>query len=264
MAVDVPFSRNITLGTIGNDVVGYKIGISRFAPDLYPWPKKGFTPYAGDIFVGGKDSAVFKVQARLGIKPKTGIIGPKTHVALEKAVCKRRPKEPAFNIRAQFLLEDFYERTHISPEERMRRDMLEAMQYWYGHKWSIQYSQHRPFTVCRVPTVPSRWDCSAFATNVHTSVGAPNPNKRLNDGQGYTGTLMNAGERCNYSDLEIGDLIFYGYTTRSSPAFPIGSPTHVAPFAGGGRVYSLGSFPMGFYDYDYRGINHFRHYEVIR
>ncbi len=243
-------------------MVAYKIAVARAAPDLYPWPKDGFTPYAGKHFVGG-NSAVWKLQGRRGIKPKTGTIGPKTHSHLEQMVAKNRPKEPAFNLYSRRLLEEYYDRTNISPEERIRREMLRVMQFWYSYRMSIAYSQYRPFQVCRPPTVPSRWDCSGFVTNVFTAAGALNPNGRANDGLGYTGTLMSRGERCSYADLDIGDLVFYGYTTRSAPAFPVGSPTHVAAFAGGAKVYSMGSYPMGYYPYNYRGINHMRHYNVV-
>lgn len=255
--IEVPYSRVVTPGLIGDDVKGYKRAISRAAPDLYPWAES-FTPMAGPFFV----TAVKKYQKRVGLS-QTGNVGPRTHDALELAARKGYPREHAFDARAVQLLTDFYEAIHVSPEQRIRNNMLRVMQFWYGYRQRIAYSQYRPFQRGRPPWVPSRWDCSGFVTCVYEAAGAANPNGRLWDGLGYTGTLMNRGTRCTLSDMELGDLIFYGYTTRNSPAFPTGSPTHVAGmYAGAGMVYSMGSYPMGFYKWNYRGVNHFRHYDV--
>ncbi len=258
MPIDVPYSRAITPGLVGNDVVAYKRAVSRAAPDLYPWPTKGFTPFNGTFFV----KAIKGLQKRHKIA-QTGNIGPLTHELLERLPAKNRPKEHAFDARSIQLLTEYYELTHVSPDQRIRKAMLQAMQFWYGYRLSIKYSQARPFVVARPPKVPWGWDCSGFATNVYYAAGALNPNGRSWDGLGYTGTLMTRGMRCDLRDMEIGDMIFYGSSTRSTDAFPYGSPTHVAVYNGQGMVYSLGSYPMGLYRYNYRGINHYRHYEVV-
>ena len=57
---------------------------------------------------------------------------------------------------------------------------------------------------------------------------------------------------CSSRELEPGDLAFYGITFNRSPAFPGGSPTHVALYDGDGGVYSMGSSPMGHYPLEYR------------
>lgn len=81
-----------------------------------------------------------------------------------------------------------------------------------------------------------------------------------------TGTLMSRGERCSLNDLMPGDAVFYGYTTSPTPAFPYGSPTHVALFAGYDghvpMVLSNGGYPMHYLPLTYRGVNHYRHYTV--
>lgn len=258
--VQVPYCGPIKQGTVGPHVRGYKIAISRAAPDLYPWipeSKGGFTNIAGSYFV----TAVGKFQKRFGIPP-TNTIGPLVHDKLETLPRKGHPAEHAFDAFAINLLENYWEAIHISPDERIRKNMLLAAQYWYSNRFQISYSQYRPFQMRKPPAIPSRWDCSAFVTNLAYAGGARDPNGRGFDGQGYTGTLSSHGTRCTLSDLELMDFIFYGFSTRGTDAFPYGSATHVAAYAGGNKVYSLGSYPMGFYAYNYRTVNHYRHYEV--
>jgi cell wall-associated NlpC family hydrolase len=70
--------------------------------------------------------------------------------------------------------------------------------------------------------------------------------------------------RCAESDLDPGDLVFYGRTTAATPAFPIGSPTHVAVYDGDGGVYSQGGphvhDRMKRHPVKSWTINHHRHY----
>jgi len=259
--IDVPYCGPIKLGTVGPHVRGYKIALSRAAPDFYPWipeEKGGFTNYAGRYFV----AAVGKFQKRHGI-PVTNTIGPRVHEKLEALPRKGYPAQHAFDAFSIKLLEDYWEQIHTTPDQRIRKNMLLAAQYWYSHRSQIAYSQYRPFQLGRPPWVPSRWDCSAFVTNVFYAGGAPDPNGRGYDRQGYTGTLSAHGVRSTLSDLDLMDLIFYGSSRRGTAAFPYGSATHVAAlYAGNGKVYSLGSYPMGYYDWNYRSVNHFRHYDV--
>lgn len=259
--IDVPYCGPITLGTVGPHVVGYKIAVSRAAPSKYPWiteSEGGFTAYAGKYFM----EAIGELQAAHGI-PRTNTLGPLVHNLLETLPRKGHPTEHAFDARAIDLLTNYWDAHHISPSARIRKNMLMAAQYWYSHRGGIYYSQYRPFQMRRIPGVPTRWDCSAFVTNVYYSGNAKNPNGRAWDGLGYTGTLMSTGVRSTLSDLDLMDPIFYGFSTRGTSAFPYGSPTHVALWAGGNMVYSLGSYPMGYYRYNYRSINHYRHYSVV-
>lgn len=101
-----------------------------------------------------------------------------------------------------------------------------------------------------------------FFTNCHYAGGAPDPNRLGYNGFGYTGTLLAGGKKCLQRDILPGDAIMYGYTMVARPGFPVGSPTHVALYVGNGKVLSLGSYPMGYYPYDYRSINCFVHYDI--
>lgn len=258
---NVSYCRLLSLGVRGNDVIGYKRALSRAAPQMYKWGQ--FTDYFGPEF----RNALVAYQRSFGLEAD-GRIGPRTCAQL--AGDKRRgfPDEWAFDATAMKLVNDFCIKHLSNPDERIRSAIVSAGLYWYAHRYEISYSQTRPFRMCKPPYVPSTWDCSAFATNCHYAAGAPNPNGREYDGQGYTGTLMSTGVKVpSVSDLEVGDLIFYGYSGGSGPAFRPGDPTHVAVYAGlikGVRsVISNGHHPMGIYAYNYRhDINHYRSYDV--
>ena len=255
-APNVKFSREIREGTRGNDVLGYKRALSRARPDLYKWDK--FSDYAGPFFL----DAVVKWKKDVGL-PHNRVLGQLAHEKLEKTHCKDRPTEWAFDATAIALLDTYYKDTHTSPEDRVRQAMVSAGFYWYSKKWEIAYSQFRPFWLGKPPMTPSRLDCSAFYTVCSYAGGAPDPNARGYDHQGYTGTLMSTGHRVNsVNELKPGDAIFYGYTTSSSPAFPYGAPTHVAMYVGKGDVLSMGHYPMTYVPYNYRSVNHFRSYKV--
>ena len=258
----IPLSRKMRLGTKGIDVVGVKRGLSRAG--YMEWGE--FNELYGENMV----RAVKAFQGKRGI-PQSGVYGPATHDKLALAK-KKGTKQWAFTNYEDEMLTDYLRRHAITPEQRMRTAIRSAARFWIAAA-GTQYSQARPFSLVRPPSVPSRGDCSGYATRVHYAGGARNPNvvggRRLSyasdGGQGYTGSLMGGGSRCGQSQLRIGDLIFYGYTRSSSPAFSIGDPTHVAV------VINLHPLIVGTHGsgvpaarvYNYRSdINHYRHYVV--
>ncbi|HMD79799.1 MAG TPA: hypothetical protein VKE92_00740 [Anaerolineales bacterium] len=250
------FSREIHEGARGKDVLAYKRALSRARPDLYKWDN--FTNYAGPYFI---DAAV-KWKKSVGL-PGNRVFGKLAHEKMEKTHRKGYPDQWAFDLKAIALLNEYYSDTHTSPDDRIRQAMVAAGFYWYSKKYEIAYSQFRPFWLGKPPMMPSKTDCSGFYTLCSYAGGAPDPNGRGYDHLGYTGTLQSRGHRVgSLADLKIGDAIFYGYTTSSSGAFPYGSPTHVAMYVGKGMVLSMGHYPMAYIDYNYRGINHYRHYTV--
>jgi hypothetical protein len=250
-----PFTRTLKLGVNGEDVIAVKRALSRVG--VMEWGR--FTPVYGDH---ARDAVrLLQRQHRIGVD---GIYGPVTHRLLDGLHRKAKPSEWAFDRLAVRLMVAEYHLLTDHPGLHIRKTIVAAAAWWYAHRSSIAYSQARPFWLGKPPGVPTRMDCSGFVSVCHYAGGAPNPNRRPWDGLGYTGTLMLGGERCGYRDLELGDLVFYGYTTRPSAAFPYGSPTHVALFDGHGGVYSMGSYPMGHYPVSYRGVNHYRNYDVTR
>lgn len=258
---NVKFPRRITRGIKGKDVLAHKRAISRARPDLYPW--HDFTDYAGDKFM----RAIIKWKESKGMNTQP-LIGETAHERLERTHSKTEPDTWAFDPLAVKLANEYADSVdQIGKEDRIRAKGVEAAFFWYAHRVMIAYSQARPFQLGKPIWVPSRWDCSAFATACHYAAGAPDPNRRDFDHLGYTGTLMSTGTRVgSVSSLKPLDLIFYGKTTVARAGFPLGSPTHVAVyvgvFAGVHMVISNGHWPMGFYKYDYRPINHMRHYKV--
>jgi len=255
MAIKVAFCRPLILGAKGKDVIAHKRAISRAAPDIYPWMGAKFTP----IFGGRFETAVVRYQKRRGITPASGKIGRGTHEDLEKSVAKNKPTEPAFDPLAVKMAAEFCGEF----EKTTREKVVEAGFYWYSRRSQISYSQARPFALGVPLWIPDQWDCSGFVTACYYAGEAGDPNNRNFDGHGYTGTLISNGVKIAQNALKPGDLIFYGFTRVAKPGFPIGSPTHVAMYVGDGMVLSNGSYPMGYYHYNYRSdLNHFRSYSI--
>lgn len=252
----VPRCRGIIEGTQGDDVVAVKRALSRAG--YIRWGN--FTPLWGAFAV----KAAKRFQRDKDIKPVTGFYGPRMHAALVKTRRKGSRTAWAFDGYSIALMREFCARLAEEPEERIRSRIVAEARRLYAHRANIAYAQERPFALERPPFIPPRMDCSEFVTVCHFVGGAPDPNGRNYDGLGYTGTLIAHGERCSSRELEAGDLAFYGITTNPSPAFPVGSPTHVALYDGDGGVYSMGSHPMGHYPLRYRTVNHFRHYDVTQ
>jgi hypothetical protein len=259
-APNVKFSRDIILGIQGDDVIAHKRAISRARPDFYEW--QDFSNVAGPFFM---DAIVkWKKSVRLDNTEKLGAVA---HERLEKTHSKNHPDEWAFDPYSIKLAQDFWDNTHISPEQRVRQAIIAAGFFWHAHRLSIYYSQMRPFQMGKPPWVPDRWDCSGYVTNCYFAGGAPDPNGLGYSHMGYTGTLIAHGYHVDHvDDLKIGDLIFYGYS-RGKPGFRTGDPTHVALYVGLNNgvhyVLSMGSYPMGWYPYNYRSdINRYRTYDV--
>lgn len=218
----------------GGDVVGIKRGLSRAG--YLPWGK--FTPDYGVVAV----NACKRFQNDHGILA-TGHYGPPTHEALRTSHRKGHPAQWAFDDKAIELLHDAYVQQHTSPEERAAAQMIEVVSFWIAHRSTIHYAEIRPFPLVRPPDDEFTTDCSGFFDTVYFAIGAPNPNGGDYNGLAYTVSLVGRGHAVRFDELEVGDAIFYGYTRVASPAFPVGSPTHVAPYIGGGYVGSHGSEP---------------------
>lgn len=251
---NVTFCRDIKPGARGNDVTAHKRALSRAYPDLYPW--HDFTDYYGEFF----ERAVIRAKARSNMSSNDGIIRVNFHEKLERTRAKRKPGEWAFDSYAEKIAHDFC--TEFT-KPKTREEIVEAGFFWYSKRSQINYSQARPFTLLKPPQVPRRWDCSAFVTACHYAGGASDPNNMRYSGYGYTGSLMAGGTRCDLKDLQIGDAILYGFTTKARPGFPKNSPTHVALYVGDGMVLSHGSYPMKYLDYEYRSdINCYVTYDI--
>jgi hypothetical protein len=254
----VPFCRPLREGARGLDVVAVKRTLSRAGH--MEWG--AFTQTWGDGAMRACRS--FQASARL---EQSGHYGKPTHDALLRAKRKGHPGELAWDAYGRTLMVQFC--AAAADEPRVRTAIVDAARFWNRRRAEIDYSQVRPFQLARPPEVPSRIDCSGFVAICHMAGGAKNPNVQGGsplpwNGLGYTGTLMNGGRRCSVDELRPGDLVFYGSTTTPSPAFPVGSPTHVALWIGDGNVMSHGrSEGPELFGYSYRAINCFVTYDVV-
>lgn len=263
-APNVALCRPLRRGMTGDDVRAHKIAISRWNPQIYPW--HNFSNYYGEFF----ESAVKTFQKRNAtqLSIASGRIGQRTHDLLEGKRRHGSRTEWAFDKNAIALARDFCAEYGKTPEQRIREAIVSAAFFWYSHRYTISYTQYRPFSLNKPPSVPTGWDCSAFATNCHFAGGAPDPNGRGYDHLGYTGTLMSRGRPvASITELKPGDLIFYGFSSKNTPAFSYRAPTHVAVYVGfrNGQhmIISHGSYPMSYYNYRYRhDLNQMRTYDV--
>ncbi len=243
MAPNVAFARKMREGNSGRDVLAHKRAVSRAFPEIYPWPKKGFSLFFGEYF----GNAVKGSCLIMGIKPRR-VIDLEYHEALERRKKRRDKTQWAFDSYSIKLAKDYYDYFN---KKDVRQNIIEAGFFWYKYRMGIAYDQMRAFQKRKPPQKPTKWDCSAFATNCYYGGGAPDPNGRNYDGQGYTGTLLSHGKVIPFSKVQPADLMMYGHSS-GRPGFEVGAPTHVAVYVGGGRVLSLGSYPMGYYEHDYR------------
>lgn len=223
-----------------------------------------FTPVYGDR----TRAAVHELQKDLKLNPAG--YGPRTHQGLLRKHREDHPSEWAWDSFALTVMHEEYVKLHESPEVRIRRGIIQMWRYLYVYRMRMAYSQSRPYKLIKLgDPVPRSYDCSGFVAEGHYAAGARNPNvyqgSRMPwNGEGYTGTLVAGGTRCSRLDLELGDLLFYGFTRHSSPAFPYGSPTHVAGWAGNNMIFTFGSYPLKYTYYNYRSdLNFCMHYNVV-
>lgn len=266
MGIQVPLPRNLVFGSKGPDVVAVKRALSRAG--YMEWGN--FTTLYG---VGMRE-AVHRLHKAHG-RPPNGY-GPRAHTDLENSRAVGKPGQWAFDSIAITIMEQTWDKLHISPEDIIRGNILAAWRRMYAYRGNMPYSQRRPFphgvdmSFLLLP-LSGGIDCSGTMTFGYDAANAKSPNvyagtRMSYNGAGYTGTLLAGGQRCSRLDMEPGDMVFYGSTPswKASGAFPTGSPTHVAGWEGDSaqHVYSMGSYPMGHYPKDYRSINCYVHFDV--
>jgi hypothetical protein len=240
MTVNLKQCRPVKEGMRGRDIVAYKRALSRAG--FIEWEDAKFTPYAGPFFT----KAVKHFQHNRGLA-QDGQIGAVTHNKLLDARRKSDTSESAWDLYSIDMYKDFCDAFN-----EHRDGIIDAARYWWSINSKINYAQIRPIINLKPPAYSALMDCSWYATICYFAGNAEDPNGRGFDGQGYTGTLLAHGRRITRDKLKPADLVFYGFHS-GGPAFPTGAPTHVALYAGGGKVYSMGSsVGPSFYDINYR------------
>jgi len=251
--------RTIRPGSKGRDVISVKRALSRAG--FMQWG--AFTPMWGPHAV----RACKAFQQANGLQ-QNGCYGEKTHAVLLAAKRKGHDDEFAWDAYGAKILHDFCE---ADDETKIRLAIQQAAFYWNQRRDEIAYEQIRPFPLVAPPDIPHKIDCSGFVTAVHHAAGSLNPNFSGGqpmpwNGHGYTGTLLNGGRATtSIKDLKPGDAVFYGSTTNASPAFPVGSPTHVALYVGDGYIMTQGNNDgpeHAPYNY-WSKINTYRTYDVV-
>lgn len=92
------------------------------------------------------------------------------------------------------------------------RDAVVAVARWgIANEAQIHYEQRRPIDgIDESQKLPLHTDCSGFVTLCHRWAGAPDPNGRKFDGQGYTGTILQACRQIALNVVQPGDLVVWG------------------------------------------------------
>lgn len=193
--VVIPFGRPLRLGSRGRDVVAVKRALARAGHG--PKRLRGLTPLYGPFTVRH-----VKAFQRKHPGVPTGHYGPPTHDRLARH----------FDDYALFL---YLGGGAAARETRIRRKIVAACLLGHAKRGLIHYTQtaKRMQGVrerIRPPRVPAFEDCSSFSTWVYWVAGGPDPNGRGYDGQGWTGTLCQAGRAVSLAEAKPGDLVFYG------------------------------------------------------
>lgn len=242
MSLKLAFQGTLKLGSRGPQCVAVKRAMARYGlatksgyfGKLSDWATK--SPVLG-IFAVRK---IKRFQKEHGIS-QSGWLGPVTFKALA----------PYFD--------DYSISLYMPKEKTLREKVVEAARYFVSIEPRVHYTESASrMTIVRKRLRPpvadgiDIWeDCSSFDTGLYWIAGAPDPNGRGYDGQGYTGTLYPRGRSVTAAGARPGDLVFYGWDSR------INAPAHVALYIGNGRVISHGSeagpLELGV---DYRGDRH--------
>jgi len=127
-----------------------------------------------------------------------------------------------------------------SPGEIVRQHIRSWGEWYVQNRSHISYAQIRPYP--KTARLPMRTDCSGSATHILYMSGCPNdPHGRNWDGQGFTGTMYQHGNRIPLSSqLLPGDCVFYGNQGG-------GVPSHTVIVIGpGDRAMTFGHWPPMF------------------
>jgi cell wall-associated NlpC family hydrolase len=90
----------------------------------------------------------------------------------------------------------------------LRQKIVTAARWGIENEPAIHYGQIRPMALSR--DLPLTTDCSGFVTLCYFLAGAPDPNGRGYDGEGWTGTLLRALPELDAASIRRGDLVVWG------------------------------------------------------
>ena len=104
------------------------------------------------------------------------------------------------------------EREKAAPaQSAVRAKIVEFARWGIANEPQIHYQQLRPMDGLDQPKkLPLQTDCSAFSTLCYKWAGAPDPNGLKFNGNGYTGTMLQACRHIARSVVQAGDLVVWG------------------------------------------------------
>lgn len=96
-------------------------------------------------------------------------------------------------------------------KKTVRERFVDELKWGVAHEPQIHYEQRRPIPT-HLPdhTLPLYTDCSGFLTICAKWAGAPDPNGRGFNGEGFTGDMLQHCLHIRSHDALPGDLIVYG------------------------------------------------------
>jgi hypothetical protein len=114
------------------------------------------------------------------------------------------------------LPKDFVDRMQVRKHSQakqltLREKIVENALWGIANEPRIHYSNSRPIDgLHQAHKLPLNTDCSGFVTLCYAWAGAPDPNGRGYNGQGFTGDILQHGRRIPRSALQPGDLVVFG------------------------------------------------------
>lgn len=211
----VPLPRTLHILMKGVDVKALQRALSRAG-----YRKWGFFT---ENFGSGVLKQLKAFQRAHGLK-QDGIYGPATHAKLKSF----------YDLYGTSLM---VQEQKILFVEQPQQRLLASATLCYNNRDKIGYTEG-PLRMWGVthhihsPNYPITGDCSAMTTWYYYDDELPDPNNLGYDGEGFTGTECLHGVNVSLDQLQIGDLVFYGYR------YPY---KHVAIYVGNGKVISHGS-----------------------
>lgn len=88
----------------------------------------------------------------------------------------------------------------------VRQAIVAAARWGIRNEPRIHYGEVRPIPLAR--RLPITTDCSGFVTLCYFLAGAPDPNGREYDGEGWTGTLLR--HMAHIEEPRAGDVVVFG------------------------------------------------------
>ncbi len=155
--------------------------------------------------------------------PIDGVYGAKTAGAVKEAKwylgypktkCNRicGPRFVDYLTGARRLPSTYAVRKRLRAHSSIRDKIVTEAQWGINHEPSIHYAQIRPMPLTRWGNhnLPITTDCSGAVTCIYKKAGAPDPNGRRYDGQGYTGSMYDHMRHISRDQLKKGDLVIFG------------------------------------------------------